>query len=95
MIGRADLPPAEQVGALLRTTGWGGCAGLVNVQQVQRFLAAVCVSLQAPRGVRPGRRWTVLWMWLVSYVTAAAVRPLFCFVMAVTGVTMGAASPRL
>jgi hypothetical protein len=47
------------------------------------------------RGVRPGRRWTVLWMWLVSYVTAAAVRPLFCFVMAVTGVTMGAASPRL
>ncbi len=42
------LPPAEQVGALLRTTGWGGCAGLVNAQ-VQRFLADVYVSLQAPR----------------------------------------------
>ncbi len=42
------LPPAEQVGALLCTTGWGGCAGLVTAQ-VQRFLAAVYVSLQAPR----------------------------------------------
>jgi hypothetical protein len=42
------LPPAEQVGALLRTTGWGGGAGLVNAQ-VQRFLAEVYVSLQAPR----------------------------------------------
>jgi hypothetical protein len=34
------LPPAEPVGALLRTTGWGGGAGLVNAQ-VQRFLAEV------------------------------------------------------
>jgi hypothetical protein len=37
-----------QVGALLRTAGRGGCAGLVNAQ-VQRFLADVYVSLQAPR----------------------------------------------
>jgi hypothetical protein len=42
------LPSAEQVSALLRTTGWGGCAGLVN-SEVQTFLADVYVSLQAPR----------------------------------------------
>ncbi len=49
------LPPAEQVGAHLRThahyrTGWGGCAGLVNAQ-VQRFLAAVYVSLHSGTAV--------------------------------------------
>ena len=42
------LPSAEQVSALLRTTGWGGCAGLVN-SEVQTFLADVYMSLQAPR----------------------------------------------
>ncbi len=42
------LPSAEQVCALLRTTGWGGCAGLVN-SEVQTFLADVYMSLQAPR----------------------------------------------
>jgi hypothetical protein len=42
------LLPSEQVGALLRTTGWVGGAGLVNAQ-VQRFLADVYVSLQASR----------------------------------------------
>ncbi len=42
------LPSAEQVSALLRTTGWGGCTGLVN-SEVQTFLADVYMSLQAPR----------------------------------------------
>jgi hypothetical protein len=42
------LPSAEQVSALLRTTGWGGCAGLVN-SEVLTFLADVYMSLQAPR----------------------------------------------
>ena len=42
-------------------------------------------------GVRPRQGWIVLRVWLVSSVTAVAVRPLFCFVMAATGVITGAA----
>jgi hypothetical protein len=37
----------------------------------------------------------MLRMWHVSSVTAVAVRPLSCFVMAATGVIIGAASPQL
>jgi hypothetical protein len=71
-------------------------SSLVNAR-VQRFLADVYVSLQAPNlaGVQPRQRWIVLRMWLVSSVTAVAVRPFFCFVMAATGVIIGAASPQL
>jgi hypothetical protein len=90
------LPPAEQqVGTLLCTPGWGGCAGLVDAQ-MQRFLADVYVSLQAPRCTAQAALDTVvLRMWLVSSVTAVAARPLFCFVMAATGVIIGAVSPQL
>jgi hypothetical protein len=42
------LPSADQVGELLRTTGWGGYAGLVNAE-VQKVLAGIFTSLQAPR----------------------------------------------
>ncbi len=37
----------------------------------------------------------MLRMWRASFATAVAGKPLFYFVMAAAGVTMGAASPRL
>jgi hypothetical protein len=89
------LPPAEQVGALLRTPGWVGCAGLVNAQ-VQRFLADVYVSLQAPRCTAQAALDSVADVACqLCHSSAVATRPHFCFVMAATGVIIGAVSPQL
>ncbi len=70
------------------------CALLVGVGVLVWLMPSYSGSWQKSM-CRCRQRWIVLRMWLVSSVTAVAVRPLFYFVMAATGVLIGAASPQL